>query len=216
MGRKRIASQTEVLRAISKWIIDKGMPPTFEDLKGVLGVKSKRTVYDYVNELVKAKAIERWDGARGIKVLRSSEEGETTVEVCLLGTVPAGRPMAAEENVEARVRLPKALLVPRGSRFFLLRVVGNSMNEAEVAGVTIEEDDLLLVQQKATAGPNDIVVAIIDGEATVKKLVKGSDYWVLKPVSSNKEHRPIFVGENTQIQGIVRRVFKKGAELLRG
>ena len=66
------------------------------------------------------------------------------------------------------------------------------MNKAKVAGETIENGDLVLVRQYAAAKEGDIVVALIDGEATIKRFVKGSAYYVLKPDSVNRKHHPYY------------------------
>ncbi|HEY7316257.1 MAG TPA: S24 family peptidase, partial [Candidatus Binatia bacterium] len=78
----------------------------------------------------------------------------------------------------------------------------------------IEDGDLILVRQQERADPGIMVVALVDGEATIKKLVKGPGYYVLQPESTNPKHRPIIVTRDFRIQGIVCKVFKKGAEFL--
>ena len=83
-----------------------------------------------------------------------------------------------------------------------------------MAGERIEDGDLVLVRQETTATPGTIVVAHVDGEATVKELVRLPDYWVLKPESSQSHYRPILVGPGFSIQGIVTKVIKQGAEIL--
>jgi SOS-response transcriptional repressor LexA len=88
------------------------------------------------------------------------------------------------------------------------------MNRAKVERGAIEDRDLVLVRQQERADPGQIVVALVDGEATIKKLVKAPGYYVLQPESSNAKHRPIVMAQDFQIQGIVSRVFKKGGELL--
>ncbi len=100
------------------------------------------------------------------------------------------------------------------AQFFLLRVHGRSMDRAVVAGERIEDGDLVLVRQQTTAEPGAIVVAHVDGEATVKKLARLPDYWVLKPESSQSHYRPILVGPGFSIQGVVTKVIKKGADIL--
>ena len=88
------------------------------------------------------------------------------------------------------------------------------MNRAKVEGHTIEDQDLVLVRQQKRADSGQIVVAFVDGEATIKKLVKGPGYCILQPESTNPKNRPIIIVQDFQIQGIVRQVFKKGGELL--
>src|ERR1043166_7256748 len=98
--------------------------------------------------------------------------------------------MPAEENMLGQVHVPKEFLKPPNSKFFLLRVRGDSMNRAKIEGQTIEDGDLVLVRQQERADPGKIVVALVDGEATIKKLVKAPGYYVLQPESSNPKHRP--------------------------
>ena len=88
------------------------------------------------------------------------------------------------------------------------------MNKAVVKDQRIESGDLVLVRQQATAQTNDIVVALVDGEAAIKRLVRGDGYFLLKPDSANPEHRPIVVNCDFHVQGVVTRVLKKGSELL--
>jgi SOS-response transcriptional repressor LexA len=88
------------------------------------------------------------------------------------------------------------------------------MNRATVDGQSIEDGDLVLVRQQERADPGRIVVALVDGEATIKKLVKAAGYYVLQPESTSPKNRPIIVAQDFRVQGIVCRVFKKGGELL--
>ena len=88
------------------------------------------------------------------------------------------------------------------------------MNRAKVEGHTMENGDLVLVRQQERADPGQFVVALVDGEATIKKLVKAPGYYVLQPESTNPKHRPIVIAQDFRIQGIVCRVFKKGGDLL--
>lgn len=85
---------------------------------------------------------------------------------------------------------------------------------AKVAGEKIEDGDLVLVRQQATANDGDIVVALIDGEATIKHFARASGYFVLKPDSTSGEHRPIVVDRDFHIQGTVVRVLKRGSVII--
>ena len=88
------------------------------------------------------------------------------------------------------------------------------MNRAKVVRESIEDGDLVLVRKQATANDGDIVVALIDGEATIKRFVRGSGYYVLKPQSTYSKHRPIIVDHDFHIQGIVARVLKQGSVII--
>src|SRR5207247_10000299 len=111
----------------------------------------------------------------------------------------------------AWVRLPRAM-APTGAPHFLLRVRGNSMNKARVGGDTIESGDLILVRQQPTADDAAIVVALIDDDATIKRLIRKPGYFILKP-ESTESHRPIVVDRDFRIQGVVVRVLKKGSAI---
>ena len=88
------------------------------------------------------------------------------------------------------------------------------MNRAEVRGGKIEDGDLVLIRQQPQADPGQIVVVVIDGEATVKRLAIGPDYWVLKPESPNRAHQSIVLDREATIQGVVSRVLKQGSGIL--
>lgn len=213
MGRKPLLTKEKVQAAIQRWSARHGSDPSVEDLRRDLNVASTRTVYRCLNLLEEEGAISRRPGAAGIRLLKPAP-GLQTRAVGILGDVPAGSPTLAEEHFEGWVRLPKSL-VPVSDNFFLLRVRGTSMNKADVDGENIEDGDLILVRQQPVAKPNDIVVACVDGEATVKRLVKAPDYYILKPESSESRHRPIVVERDFRILGKVKSVFKQGSELLK-
>jgi repressor LexA len=214
MGRKKLLSKQQVLGAIHDWLIQHGVPPTVEELRAELRLGSTRTVLRYLQWLEEDGDIERWPGARGIKLLRGGKTGVETIAVPLVGEVPAGPLMAAEENIEGWIRLPRPLLKPTSAKFFLLRVRGDSMNKATVDNKHIESGDLVIVRQQPTANAGEIVVAVIDGEATVKRFGQGPHYIVLKPESRNPDHQPIVVDHDFTVAGVVCGVLKRGADVV--
>jgi repressor LexA len=216
MSRPKLLSKEQVIRALSRWFSSNSVPPTIEELRRLMDVGSTRTVLRYLDQLEEEGYIERWSGARGLRMRKSpTVRGVETRLVPILGEAPAGQLMPAEENMLGQVQIPKYFLKPAGAKFFLLRVHGDSMNCARVEGHTIENRDLVLVRQQQRAAPGQLVVALVDGEVTIKMLDKGPDYYVLKPQSTNPKHRPIIVAQDFRIQGIVWKVFKNGGELLR-
>ena len=86
-----------------------------------------------------------------MKLLRGAGSELTTRPIPLVGTVPAGPLMLAEENFETRIRVQEEVLAPVTAQFFLLRIRGNSMNRAEIRGGKIEDGDLVLIRQQARA-----------------------------------------------------------------
>jgi repressor LexA len=214
MPKDKRVSKIEILRAIRNSLVHHGVPPTVEELRSALGVGSTRTVQRYLEWLEEEGDLERWSGARGMRLLRDPDQGVKTRAVPLVGEAPAGPLMLAEENREGWLRLPLELASPASASFFLLRVRGDSMNRARVGNDIIEGGDLVLVRQQPTAESGSIVVALIDGEATIKRFTRGPGYVLLQPESSNSEHQPILIDQDFRILGAVTRVIKKGSELL--
>jgi repressor LexA len=212
MPKDKLLSKAQVLAAIRNLMMHKGMPPTVEELRHALGVGSTRTALRYLEWLEEGGDIERWSGARGIRLLRNPGQGLATRAVPLVGEAPAGPLMLAVENHEGWLRLPLEM-APASAEFFLLRVRGDSMDQALVEGERIESGDLVLVRQQATASSGEIVVALIDGEATIKRLAKEPNFYFLKPESSNSDYQAIVVGHDFQVLGVVTRVIKKGSRL---
>lgn len=213
MGRNKKLTREAVLKAIHESFIDSGLSPTIEELRRKLGVGSTRTVLRYLRWLEEEGDIERWTGARGLRPLRNDTSAVQTRAVPVLGQAPAGPLMLAEQNIDGWVQMPKTI-ARAGSEYFLLRVRGNSMNKAKVEGGKIEDGDLVLVRQQAIGDDGAIVVALIDGEVTIKRFARGSGYYVLKPDSTDAKHRPIVVDRDFRIQGTVVRVLKRGSAII--
>ncbi len=214
MGRPRTYHPEQILVALERYTIQHGRAPTIEEFRQALGVGSSRTVLRYLQELEDGGFIRRAPGARGIQILRRPSGGAQTQPVPVLGRVTAGGLDLAEQHYDGWLQLPVEDLKPKTAKFFLLRVRGQSMDRAVVGRERIEDGDLVLVRQQTMAEPGAIVVAHVDGEATVKKLTRLPDYWVLKPESSQSHYRPILVGPGFSIQGVVTKVIKKGADIL--
>ncbi len=124
-------------------------------------------------------------------------EAEQTVEVPLIGRVSCGNPILANENIETTIPVSTKIARPP-YKYFLLKAKGDSMN---LAG--INDGDLILIRQQNTARNKDIIVALIDDEATIKEYNIAGDKVILKPLSSNPVHKPIIVTKDIKIQGIV-------------
>lgn len=214
MSRPKNFTKEHVLDAINRHLLVYGVPPSVEELRRALKAGSVRTVLRYLAWLEEEGDIDRWPGARGMRLRKLPGKGLSTRSVPIVGEAPAGPLMTAEENREGSVRLPESFLCPMGSPFFLLRVRGDSMNRAKIGGERIENGDLVLVRQQPTAEPGAVIVALIDGEATIKRLVRGSGYYLLKPESTNSDHEPILVDGDFLVQGVVSRVLKHGTEMV--
>lgn len=174
------------------------------ELMTALKYKSPRSAALLLERLADAGMVKRRsDGyLRLLKDFEDRPANSQTIDVPLVGSVACGVPIFAEENVEAMIPVSKSL-ARLGKRYFLLRAHGDSMN---LAG--IDDGDLVLVRQESTAEDGDLVVALIDDDATIKEFHHGGDAVVLKPRSRNKRHQPIILTENFQIQGVVVRTIK--------
>jgi repressor LexA len=179
-------------------LIHLGQIPTLREINEVTGGKSPRSASIVVERLVRIGLLKKHgDTIRLSKDKMVSPESISTIDVPLVGTVSCGLPILAQENVETYISVSTAL-AKKGSKYFLLRATGDSMNKSG-----INDGDILLIRQQATAENGEKVVALINDEATVKFFEKKNDTVILRPKSSNEKHKPIILTDNCQIQGIV-------------
>ena len=195
------ARQREVLDYIADFVERKGYPPTLREIAGHLKVSGTLGVMKHLDALEQKGYLQREAGSsRGIVLAGKTA---TAASVPVVGVVRAGLPQPAIEDIEDHLTIDRSLL--KGGTFFL-RVKGDSMIDA-----AIMEGDLALVHPQATAENRDIVVAMIDGEATLKRFYLERDHVRLQPENPNME--PIIVrkgeGEVTiagKVVGIYRRL----------
>jgi repressor LexA len=179
----------------------KGTPPTIRELQTAGRYGSSRSVVQFLDALEEAGYVARSEGARNIRVLQVASEAAPertrTVSVPLVGNIAAGTPILAVENIETRIPISERIAKPP-HEYFLLRVHGDSMDRAGVA-----DGSLALIRQQETADVGDRIVALIDDEATIKRLKRTPEMAILEPVSSNPRHKPIVVDDEFRIQGVV-------------
>lgn len=178
--------------------------PTLAEINEVLGTTSPRSAVLSLERLEKAGLIRRMPGNKIRLTSESINDNKSisTVDIPLVGTIAAGIPILAQENLEAMIPVSTAFARP-GSKYFLLRVKGNSMNLAQVRGVNIDDNCIVLVRQQPSADEGEIVVALLNDVATVKVLKRARGAIILQPKSTKAIHRPIVITEDCIIQGIV-------------
>ncbi len=164
---------------------------TYREIKEHFGFRSVSTVYQYVAALARAGAVKKEGKARSIRVAGHILVGN---KLPLVGSVHAGAPALAVEEIEGYLPLP--VDTRAHPHAFLLRVKGDSMINAH-----IEDGDLVVVDPDARVGLNDICVALIEDEATVKRLVRMKGGLYLKP--ENPKYEPIYITKNIKIIGKV-------------
>ena len=175
-----------------------GRSPTVREIESGTGI-TRPTVQRYLTSMRENGEIE-YNGIRGVRTMTMSKTARETAAVALVGQVACGTPIYAEENVQEYYRFPVALLGQ--GNFFLLRAKGESMIEAGIS-----DGDLVLVRQQSTAEPGQIVVALIDEEATLKRFYPEPEYHRIRLHPENETMDDIYV-ENCLVQGIAVKVLK--------
>lgn len=161
---------------IKSFINEKGYAPSVREIGEGVGLKSNNTVHFHLEKLISEGRIEK--DPFGSRTLRLKEKVQMPFTMApLLGRVTAGIPIFAEEAYEEDFPVPES--ISKGKDVFVLRVKGDSMINAG-----IHEGDLVIVEKTEVAENNDIVVALLEDEATVKRLVKKNEGYILMPENS--------------------------------
>ncbi|MCI8946010.1 MAG: transcriptional repressor LexA [Lachnospiraceae bacterium] len=203
MGYGKItAKQSEILEYIKSEILQKGYPPAVREICEAVHLKSTSSVHSHLETLEKNGYIRRDPTKpRAIEICDDSFQmvRTETVSLPVVGTVAAGIPILATENITHYFPVP-ADMVPRGEPSFVLKIKGDSMVNAGIF-----DGDQIFVQTCNTAYNGDMVVALIDDSATVKTFYKEDGHIRLQPENDTME--PIIV-DDCQIMGKVYGVFR--------
>ena len=188
--------QRETLEWITQFIGEHGMPPTVREIGTAFGIKSSST-FDRLKALERKGYLRR--GALGARSLivenRSVGQQSSCADIPIVGRIPAGQPIEAIEHHGGTVAVSKDLL--RGRDAYALKVEGRSMVEAGIL-----DGDCVIVRKQETADDGDIVVALIDNEATLKRFYRERGGVRLEP--ANQDMAPIHVTSGEfRIQGTV-------------
>jgi len=182
------------IRAISGFYYQKGRMPSFSENAKLAGFRSKNAVYKLINKLEKQKILQRDSKGRLIA-------GSIASPVKMLGTVEAGFPSPAEEELADNLSLDD-LLIHNREATFLLKVSGDSMSNAGIL-----PGDMVLVDKGEVPKSGDIVIAEVDGEWTMKYLRKRGESVMLLP--ANPKYQPIKPKRELKIAGVVTAVVRK-------
>lgn len=198
---KITAKQQEILDYIKETILKKGYPPAVREICEAVHLKSTSSVHSHLETLERNGYIRRDPTKpRTIEILDESfgMVRKEMVQVPIIGTVAAGQPLLAEEHIEDYFPIPAELLP--NEQIFMLRVKGESM-----INMGIYDGDQVLVAQTGTARNGEIVVALVDDSATVKRFFKENGHYRLQPENDTME--PIIVPE-VEILGKVIGLFR--------
>lgn len=182
-------------KCVSDYTDSNGISPTMQEVADGVG-SSKATVQRYIAQLCEDGILDY----SGYRTMTSTKTKAAAIRVPVLGTIACGIPKFAEENIEEYVRLPVALF-GKGN-FFILRAYGDSMIEAG-----IDNGDLVLIRQQNYADEGQIVVALMEDEATLKRFYPEPKKHRIRLHPENSRMDDIYV-DNCEIQGVAVKVLK--------
>ncbi len=209
------STQKKVLDFLTGYLKRYGFPPTLREIASHFSLKGPRAPQKTIAILEKKGYLKKVPGgARAIELLqgripralmkeRHSRLDSETIAVPIVGTVRAGEPILAIENIEGYLRLDRSLV--SSEDVFLLRVQGDSMIEAH-----IQDGDFALVKPQSNAENGEIVVVLIEDEATIKRIFKKRDLIRLEPANPSMEPIVVKRGEkHVSLVGKVVGIFRK-------
>jgi repressor LexA len=193
--------QNKILKYIRDVTRDRSYPPSVREIGEAVGLSSSSTVHNHLNQLERRGLIHRDPSkSRTVQLVQDAEvdkQRRNAISVPVVGNVAAGAPILAEQNIEEHILLSSELAQ---DGFFLLRVRGESMINAGIL-----DGDLVLVRPQQDAPTGAIVVALVDGDATVKRFERGNGH--IRLVPENPAFEPI-VSTNVSLVGVVRGVIR--------
>lgn len=201
MRAKSTETKKKITDYIDSFYFERGMAPTIREIESGTGIP-RPTVQRYLASMRDSGEIEYNGGRRRIETERTQKIADAGyVSVAVVGSVACGPLGFAEENIEEYIRLPSSF-VGEGT-YFLLYARGESMT-----GAGIEDGDMVLVRQQSEAPEGKIVVALVDGEATLKRFYRTDRAGVFRLHPENDAYDDIIV-EGLSIQGVAVSVIKK-------
>ena len=185
---RRIDKSEEIFECIQKFVSENGYSPSVREVCEGCSIKSTATAFTYMNELAERGLIKKYGNKN-----RAVSIKQNTVSVPLIGTVAAGTPIFATENYEGIYSLPGNFF--GGDNLFMLNVHGDSMIK-----IGMYDGDKIVVKKQETADNGDIVVALVDDSATVKRFYKRENKIILHPENDSMED---FIFDDVVILGKV-------------
>ena len=198
-------TQEKVLNFLKDYLLEKGFPPTLREIASHFGLRGPKAPQKTLTILERKGYIRKVPGvSRAIEILDYPQFSLTHIlSVPIVGKVKAGEPILAVENIEGYINLDRSLISSRD--VFLLRVVGDSMIDAH-----IQDGDFALVKPQPHVENGEIVVALIEDEATIKRIFENRDLIRLEPANPKMEPIVVKKGEKkVTIVGKVVGIFRK-------
>lgn len=185
--------QSQIYEFLKVYTENKGYPPSVREICEAVSLKSTSTVHGHLKRLEKKGLIKRDPTKpRALEIVEFMQPKREMISIPIIGNITAGTPILATENIEDTFTL-SLNFVKHDNELFILKVNGNSMIKAG-----INEGDLAIIEKRTSANNGDIVVALIEEEATIKRFYLEKDHIRLQPENDSME--PIIV-ENCSILG---------------
>lgn len=195
------SKQLEIYEFIKNQVNAKGYPPSVREICEAVNLSSTSTVHGHLTRLEKKGLIRRDPTKpRAIELLQEPHNKKEMVDIPIIGKVTAGIPILAQESIEDYLTLPLDF-VNSSNELFILKVQGDSMIEAG-----IHDKDLAIIEKTSVAANGDIVVALIENEATIKRFFKEDGHVRLQPENSTME--PIIV-DDCKVLGKLSGIYRK-------
>jgi repressor LexA len=193
--------QSEIYEFIKQQVTSKGYPPSVREICEAVNLSSTSTVHGHLSRLEKKGLIRRDPTKpRAIELLIESPIKKELIDIPIIGKITAGEPILAQESIEDFLTLPLNF-VKSSAELYILKVSGQSMVEAGIF-----DGDLAIIEKTSTAVNGDIVVALIENEATIKRFFKEDGYIRLQP--ENSSMNPIIV-KDCKILGKLSGLYRK-------
>lgn len=190
--------QREILDFLTNFIEAKSYPPTVRETAKAFSISIKGA-YDHMKALEKKGVIRFQENrSRTLEIIKREVEDKSFVELPILGTIAAGTPVFADENLEGTIRVAAEHL--KSGQHFALRIRGDSMRDAG-----INSGDIAIIEQRQTAENGDIIAALIEDSATLKRFYKENNRIRLQ--AENPDYAPIFT-KDLKILGRLKAIFR--------
>ena len=201
--RKATKRQEEVLAFIAGYIQTHVYSPTIREVAEFFSI-SVKGAHDHLTALKKKGLLKQGDKKpRTMELVKDGEEEQDFMEIPILGTVAAGRPILAIENMDGSIRLHKSML-KNSKEYFALRVRGDSMEEAGII-----DGDTAVIEHQSTVRNGEIAVVMLDEAVTLKTFFRESARIRLQP--ENSKYSPIYCSVDVRILGKLAHIFRSYA-----
>lgn len=186
----------EIYKYIKSYVEQKGYPPSVREICAAVGARSTSTVHRHLEKLEKDGYIKRDSTKpRTIEIVENFLNKKEMINIPIIGTIAAGKPILAVENIEDTFPLPIDYIKNK-KQLFMLKIHGESMIDAGIL-----DGDLAIIEKTTSAENGEIIAALIENEATLKRFFKESDHIRLQP--ENETMEPIIVPDCTIIGRLV-------------